>query len=221
MRFRSLTLERFSLKPAEQDFQLRFRIVGPQDREIFSKDFTSQVVAAKGHAPIKGLDGKPVRGLGVGEFAIPADLPEGQYTLFVSEVNERFNEEKRVFQVRRWQTPRFKTEVKFDRKAYGPGDPVKIQVKAVLVKELGAPTFPRIGAVVDVDGQNPPVATQFKSADDGTDVEFTCNLPPHLKPGVGNVTITCNDGGRLETTIRTLPIVLRDMQVDFYPRGAI
>ena len=218
VRFRSLTLERFSLKPAEQDFHLRFRIVGPRE-VIFNQEFVSQVIAGKDQTPIKGPDGKPVRGLGVGEFALPTDLPEGPYTLFVSEVNERFNEEKRTFQVRRSQTPRFNKEVQFDRDSYGPGDQVSFQVKAVPVMGMGGRGTLQVTAAVDVDGHNPPVEMRDKIADDGAHFEFTCTLPPQLDRGVGKVTITCNDGTGPETTIRALPIALRDLQVEFYPEG--
>src|ERR1019366_8233228 len=80
VRFRSLTLERFSLKPAEQKFHLRYRIVGPSNVEIYSKEFASTVIADEGQKLIKGPQGEELDCLGGGEFTLPADLAGGQST---------------------------------------------------------------------------------------------------------------------------------------------
>ena len=218
VRFRSLTLERFSLKPPAQDFHLRYRIANPRNEEIYAKEYASQVVAAKDMSLIKGPDGRPLRGLGAGEFTLPPELPEGFYTLTVSELNERFNEEKRSFQVRRWQTPRFNKEVTFHRSSYGPGDQVKIQVRATPVQgELpGGRNNIQVNVQLKVDGN--PLPEQNRNTDDGR-TEFEFNLPGQIFKGVGTVIVRCDDGGGPETTVRNLPIVLRDLSVDFYPEG--
>ena len=223
VRFRSLTLERFSLKPAQQKFHLRYRIVGPRNVEIFNKEVATKLLAPDKNDPakktaLKGPDGAPVFGVGVGEFALPADLAEGEYTLQVSEVNDRFHEEKRSFLVRRWQAPRLNKEVQFNRSSYGPGDPVKIQVRAVPVQ--GQQQFRNnmnIQARAVVDGVN--VFDQNRQTDNEGRAEFDFTLPPQILKGVGVVTVECNDGGNVETVVRNLPIVLRDLHVAFFPEG--
>ena len=109
VRFRSLTLERFQPQagPAKIPPAL-YRIVGPNNVEIFKKEAASELVVADTNDPaktnaLKGPDGAALFGLGVGEFALPPELAEGEYTLQVSEVNEQLAEEKRSFLVRRWQ----------------------------------------------------------------------------------------------------------------------
>ncbi len=105
VRFRSLTLQRFSLKPAQENFHLLYRIVGPNNTPICKHESSSQLVAGANRVPVKGPDGQPIAGIGVGECALPADLPPGQYDLCCSEANERFREEKRSFTVEDRLTP--------------------------------------------------------------------------------------------------------------------
>lgn len=105
VRFRSLTLERFSLKPSQQKFDLRYRIVGPKNESIYAQEVASQVVLGPKNEPIKGPGGMEIHCIGAGEFTLPEKLADGQYTLIVNEVNERFNEEKRTFLIHSGQTP--------------------------------------------------------------------------------------------------------------------
>src|SRR5262249_49484022 len=89
VRYRSLTLEPFSLKPAQEKFHLRYRIVGPKNQELYNHEAAGAVVGPN-NEPIKGPRGEDLHSLGAGEFTLPANLAGGQYTLFVSEVNDRF-----------------------------------------------------------------------------------------------------------------------------------
>ena len=219
VRFRSLTLERFSLKPSGQEFHLRYRIVGPNNVEVYNKEFAGQLVNAKTNAPIKGPTGQPLFGLGAGEFALPADLPGGQYTLFVSEVNDRFREDKRVFIVQRLQAPRFNKEVTFNRSSYGPGDEIKITVRISPVQgmQAGFRNNINVNAVLVIDdGMH---GNENRNTDNEGRVDFTFRLPAQMAKGVGKVTITCNDGASPETVVRMVPIVVRDLVIDFYPEG--
>ena len=161
-----------------------------------------------------------MRGIGVGECVLPVDLPEGRYTLTVSEVNERFNETKRPFQVRRRKTARFHKEVQLDRDSYGPGDTVRIRVKAnPIAGAQGAGGALRITPQVEVDGQTLALQTQNQWGGDASYAEFNYLLPAQLFRGVGKVTISCSDGGEPETVVRALPIALRDLQVELNPEG--
>ena len=64
----------------------RLELVGPRGEEIDKKEVASQIIAAKDKLAIKGPTGQPLRGLGAGEFVLPADLVEGWYTLTVAEI---------------------------------------------------------------------------------------------------------------------------------------
>ena len=71
VRFRSLTLERFSLKPAHQPFHLRYRILGPRNEEIYKADVASEVVVGNQKAPVRGPKNENLFGIGTGEFTLP------------------------------------------------------------------------------------------------------------------------------------------------------
>ncbi len=226
VRFRSLTVERFSLQPAKDKFHLRFRIVGPTGAEIYRHDAAAQVIADGKKAPLLGPDGQPLAGLGVGEFTLPANLPGGEYSVSVNEVNERFREEKRKFIVHRWQQPRFSKDLHFHRTSYGAGDRVIMKLRVVPVQGI-VPGFAnnlRLNGRAVVDGQPVDVRQKNNGFADGTvDAEGNCemefDLPGIIAKGVGTVTIECNDGGSIETFQRAIPIVTRELDIAFYPEG--
>ena len=251
--FRSLTLERFSLQPAAEDLNLRFRLVAPNQQELFRKEVSSRLVEDnKEKTPILGPDGRPLRGVGTGEFVLPANLAGGVYTLFVGDLGARFTEERRTFLVHRWQAPRFNKEVEFDRASYGPGDMVVVHGKVTRLGEdkggaigmgggfpggggpMGRPGFRqgggfpppggdngiRVIAQVAIDGQI-LVNSAINNIDESGAFSVEFRIPP-AQPnsnGVGAISLEFQDGGNVETLVRPIPIVLRDVLVDFYPEG--
>jgi hypothetical protein len=241
VRFRSLTLERFSLRPAAEELHLRFRITGPGGHELYKHDTLSRVVAGKDKAPVTGPDGQPLHGLGLGEFVLPQGLPGGVYTLSVGELQDRFPEEKRTFLVHHWQAPAFNKEAEFHRNSYGPGDRVVLRGKASLLADKaggagGAPMAPQpfgpggmvggggmagdgvnVQANVVIDGQQTASFNQTTDPDGNFAFEF--GLPAKLANGDGTVVLTLSSGGQIETLVRPIPIVMRDVAVDFYPEG--
>ncbi|MBI2807823.1 MAG: hypothetical protein HYX68_22810 [Planctomycetes bacterium] len=219
VRFRSLTLERFSLKPANQKFHLLYRVVNPRGDEIFRKEVASRLILGPNQQPLRGPGGQELHGLGVGEFALPTNLPTGSYTLFVSEVNERFTEEKRVFQVRRWQQPRFHKEVTFHRPTYGAGDQIKMQVRFTPVagaQPKKGKTL-RVNARVVIDGDE--TFKQSVEADALGRAAFEFSVPVQLHTGLGKVALEADDGGARESLVREIPLVVRDLGVEFFPEG--
>ena len=214
VRFRSLTLERFSLKPAQQKFHLRYRIIGPDNKEYFNKEAASTLVAGPNNEPIKGPHGEELYCLGAGQFTLPANLALGPYTLCVSEVNERFNEEKRTFLVHR-----LNKELKFHRSSYGPGDQLKMQVRVLPVQSLpiGFRNNIQVNARITIDGVY--VWSQDAQTDNEGRCAFECTLPDKIATGAGAVILEINDGGPTEKLVRDIPLVVRDVQVDFYPEG--
>lgn len=220
VRYRSLTLERFSLKPSQEAFHLRYRILGPRGEEVpnSAKEVASQLVDAK-NQPIKGPNGQPLLGLGVGEYPLPADIASGQYTLVVNEVNERFHEEKRTFLVNRWQTPRFNKEVTFHRSSYGAGDQVRVTVRVTPIEGRAANVRGGIRVEAQARVDNDVVHNQWHNTDENGRIDFEFAIPNQVFKGVGTLTIKCEDGGSQETMVRPIPIAVRDLQVDLYPEG--
>jgi hypothetical protein len=218
VRFRSLTLERFSLKPAQPKFHLRYRILGPDNKELYNKEVASNILGPN-NEPVKGPDGEELSCLGAGEFTLPANSVGGHYTLYVSEVNERFNEEKRTFLVHRWQAPRFHKELQFHRSSYSAGDQLKAQVRVVPLQEPAAgfrANIP-ISARITVDGV--PLWSQDGATDNDGRWALECNLPNKIDMGTGTVVLECGEGALKDRLVRDIPLVVRDLQVEFYPEG--
>jgi hypothetical protein len=226
VRFRSLTLERFSLKPAQEDLRLRFRITDPRHADVAGSQLEGSAQIAVDGSSVKGPDGRPLRGIGGGEFVIPQNLAGGQYTLHVAEAAGRFPEEKRTFMVHQWQAPRFNKEITFDRSSYGPGDHMEITARGVPVEgngpgPAGVPER-RVAAIMTltIDGQNFWNDRNFVDAD-GRIRSPAITLPgiEQMSKGQGIVSVTFDDGGNRETIVRPVPIVLGKVLVDFYPEG--
>ena len=230
--FRSLTLERSSLKPADKDFELSFRLVralGKQEQnvEVLDPD-TGAAAQLQGQArrkdkegkAIVGPDGNPIRGIGAGAFKLPEDLGGGEYTLIVSETQERFPAERRRVLVNRYQAPRLYKDVDFTRKSYGPGDVVTASCKVSPVEGGRVLAGMPVTAAAEVDGMKCEMVT---AANLVTDQRGECavqfKLPAAIERGEGILSVTFTDGGNVETTVETIPIVLKKLKVEFFPEG--
>jgi hypothetical protein len=226
VRFRSLTLDRASLRPAQDDLNLRFTLVSPQGGEqVILRGSTrlrkesDQVILS---GPSTGKDSVPVRGVGAGEYRLPDNLPGGMYTLKVSEEQGRFPEQQRKFVVNRYQKPRFNKKLDYNRKTYGPGDEVQARFQASHARG-GPVTHTALEAQVRIDGKT--YDAQGKQVSDRETLRFQTDgqgeallrfkLPAEIERGQASLTVTLQD----ETLVRTIPIVLKKLLVDFYPEG--
>src|SRR5262249_48194457 len=99
--FRTLTLERFSLKPPAQKIGLRYTLFDAQRKRVMQRES----VAGPG-------------GVGGGEFALTEQLADGDYTLEVTQVGDqqRMEPVRRLVRIHREEVP----EVQFDRPQYRP-----------------------------------------------------------------------------------------------------
>jgi hypothetical protein len=226
--FRSLTLDRFSLAPAREDFRLQYALTLPtgEQRAVLVGGNSLFGEGPKGQlAPVLGPDGQPVRGVGAGSLFLPLDAPGGEYTLTVREERQRFAEQSRKFVVNRYQKPRLDKVLNFNRSSYGPGDEVQVSCRAtradtglaladrsvrVLVqiddKTFGADGKERAGpfnARTDTDGR---ALVRFK-------------LPERIDRGQASVAVTFDDGGTIETIVRTIPVIVKKLSVEFFPEG--
>jgi hypothetical protein len=218
VRFRSLTLERFSLKPAQEDFELVYRVTDPTGAEVFKLEGKSEVTLSKGQGPLRGPDGKTLRGIGAGDFTIPPGAAGGEYTLTVSDAKNRFPAERRKFLVNQYQAPRLNKELELTRKSYGPGDPVEASCKVSRVEGGKAVVNQPVVATASVDGK--PVATVNLRTDAWGNVPpIHFRLPPQMDRGQGSLAVQLTDGANHETIVRPIPIVLKKLFMDFYPEG--
>jgi hypothetical protein len=218
VRFRSLTLERFSLKPAQENLQLHYRITNPLGAEVFNLQGSALLV--RDGKTVPGPDGKPLRGIGAGEFPIPFGSPGGEYTLSVSETQNRFAVETRKFLVNQYQAPRLNKELEYSRKSYGPGEEVEALCKVARV-EGGTPLVNQpVTPTVQVDGRPCPlVGGVLRTDSQGKVPPIRFKLPDRIDRGAGTLSVQFTDGANLETLVRPIPIVLRKLHVEFFPEG--
>jgi hypothetical protein len=88
--FRSLTLDRARFLPPAKDVPLWFEVRSAAGKPVPGCELTGlnrPAVARRdgGSDPVLGPDGQPVRGVGTGAFALPAEMSLGEYTLAVYE----------------------------------------------------------------------------------------------------------------------------------------
>src|SRR5262249_52039714 len=153
---------------------------------------------------ILGPDLKPIRGIGCGEYHLPADSKGGEFTLTVHEINGRFPDEKRKFMVNKYSQDRLNKELEFEKKSYGPGEEV-IAVCKVTLAENPVPVaglMPRVSA--HVDGKEISVAP-LGVTDAAGQVRVKAILPTKIDKGVSSLTVEFSDGGSFEPITRTIP----------------
>jgi hypothetical protein len=226
--FRSLTLDRFSLKPPQEDLDLQFFLASPgpgnPERLIAQGRTSLYEVEQNVMKPLNGPDGKPLRGIGVGSVVLDENAPGGEYALIVRETRKRFPEQRRKFLVNKYEKPKLNKELDFSRKSYGPGDEVSARCTAKYLD--GKPVKNcRVEAVVSIDnrqygsqGEPSSEAFLFQTDEEGR-VSIHFKLPKEIERGLGTVSVRFDERAMPETIVRPLPIVLKKLDVEFFPEG--
>jgi len=217
--FRSLTLNRATMQPPEEDFVLEYSLIGPRGQKLWSMNGETRLRTAseRGSRVLLGVDQKPIRGIGAGEFHIPDVYDGGEYTLVVREMRNRFPEEKRKVLVNKYKPDRLFKELDFHRKTYGPGDEVIANCK--VSTEAGPVANKEVAAVqVNVDGHPVPAIALGRTDARGW-VRIRAVLPKEMDKGVASMTVVFTDGGARESIQKPIPISLKKLFVEFYPEG--
>ena len=197
--FRSLTLTRKSMR-STLDVPIRFELIDPSGAVVDG-------------AMIEGVTD---RGVGNGAFNLPSTAPGGPYTLVAKSLDGFFPEERCSFQVRVYRVPRFKKDLEFRRRSYGPGETVEADF-AVERAEGGVLAGAAVQVTARVDDQIIHQESTTTSASGTCLVSFT--LPELIDRGVGSLSVVVDDGGTRETETETIPIQLGSLTVDFHPEG--
>lgn len=224
--FRSLTLDRFSMKPATDELLLTFILTGPQGNQIQVWHHTPRLLNEKTGQEVLGPDKKPVRGIGTGLYTISPEMPGGEYTLEVKDMFNRFSPEKRKFVVNRYQKQRLNKELKFDKPSYGPGADVVANLKVEKVDGgipvAGKPVVVTIrvdGETYTTDGQPNPNAKFTTKTDALGTVAIRFKLPAQIKKGDASLNVEVSDGANFEAYPRPIPVVVNKLQMEFFPEG--
>jgi hypothetical protein len=197
--FRSLTLERHSFH-GELDLPIRFELLDPSGAMV----------------PSMFNEGMTQRGVGNGAFSLPQNLAGGEYTLVCKSLDGYFPDERCSFQVQAYRVPRFKKQLEFRRRSFGAGDLVEADF-AVQRAEGWPVVNGKVLMIAVVDGKQ--IARHEQQTSTGGTCLLSFPLPSHLSEGKGQLTISIDDGGTLETMSKTIPIELGRVDVAFYPEG--
>ncbi|MFY2559664.1 MG2 domain-containing protein [Corallococcus terminator] len=149
-------------------------------------------------------------------WPIPAGQAGGEYTLRISDPWTAGAPVERKFEVRAYRAPRLKTQVKFLRDGYGPGDTVTATLD-VTRAEGGVPETAKVSATALVDGVS--VAQETCAVDPQGRCTVRFNLPKAIERGEGTLAFTIQDGGVVETAAKTIPILLQTLDLAMYPEG--
>ncbi len=153
-------------------------------------------------------------GVAANDFELPAEAEGGEFTLRLDADDGTTLEKKLI--VSSYEAPRFQKELEFLRKAYGPGDSASA---AIAVKRAtGEPHAgkPLVGVVTvdDVEVARVPATTD---AEGKAVLRFA--LPASIERGDGLLTVLVADGGVTESIQKRIPIILRALDVAFFPEG--
>jgi hypothetical protein len=172
-----------------------------------------QLVSPKGAVVLR----KRVRqqnGYGTNDFVVPPGVPGGEYKVRVVAFDGVTAERPVV--VSTYEAPRIKKKLELLRKAYGAGDEVTATV--TLKRPTGEPLANHaVVAAVRLDGQDLPRVALKTNADGGGLVRF--GLPKEITVGDGLLTVLVEDGGVTESVSKRIPIIVKRMQLSFFPEG--
>lgn len=146
---------------------------------------------------------------------VPVDAAGGVYTAKISLFGSAVSERK--FEVRAFTPPRFKTQIVFLREGYRPGESVSASI-TVKNAEGGVPDGALLTVIAHADGREVfrQDGLQLDTAG-GLTVSFS--LPAAMESGDGVLAFVVEQGGQQETASKTIPVLLDDYRVEFYPEG--
>lgn len=159
-------------------------------------------------------------GTASGDFQLSPDWPGGiykirSYTNWQKNTPEMPFFEKEIT-VQDVVLPRLKMKIDFEKKAYGPGDEVglKIEVKKLDNKPLENAAFQ---SVVSLSGKE---YQRFRTSLDNEGKGLVIfKLPKELTSSDGLVNLLFSHEGQTESISRSIPIVLNDIKLSFFPEG--
>jgi hypothetical protein len=149
-------------------------------------------------------------------WEISEGQPGGEYTVKVSHQQLGIPPAERRFDIRAYRAPRIKTQIKFFRDGYGPGDTVGASLEAIRA-EGGVPANAKVKIVARVDGSE--VHSSTATVDGKGNCTAMFKLPAKIERGEGTLAFIINDGGAVETASKTIPILLQTVDLSVYPEG--
>ncbi|MEO1483106.1 MAG: MG2 domain-containing protein [Myxococcota bacterium] len=148
------------------------------------------------------------------DFEIPEGVQGGEYKIKV-QTSDGLSGEREIV-VSTYEAPRIKKKLEFMRKAYGAGDTVKATIE--VKRPTGAPLADHpLRPVGTLEGRPLDIAAATTNARGEATVSFT--LPTTINKADGLLSIMVEDGGITESISKRIPIVLKKVQMGFFPEG--
>ena len=226
--FRSLTLDRVSFRPPAREqnlqYELKARTTGQVHGTVSGSTELARVAGGRVE-PVAGPDGQPLRGVGCGVVVLPADLPDGDYTLTLTEVAPPNGlppavafPVTRTIRVRSGAAERYQKKIGFGGAGYAPGQAAEGWAE-LKQQDQPAAGVPVTMLAMDASGKEIPMRTTPATGPDGR-ARFLVHLPPTLPPGDVRVKITFHTpGNSSEEVAGRVPVVGRNLHVEFFPEG--
>jgi hypothetical protein len=153
-------------------------------------------------------------GTATNDFEIPEGVQGGEYQ--IRAIADDGVKVERPIIVSTYEPPRVKKKLEFVRKAYGPGDEVTATLE--IKRPTGEPLANKsLEAIVRLDDVELPRVRLTTNAEGGALVRFS--LPGQIARGDGLLTVLVEDGGVTESVSKSVPILLKKLQFDFYPEA--
>jgi hypothetical protein len=227
--FRSLTLDRVTFAPPDREQIFRYELRTTKGTPIHGGVLTGSTNLVRVNAgkvePIMGPDGKPVRGIGTGEFLMPPSAPDGDYSLVLTELPHPAGYPPTVpapvtrqIKVRAGVIEIYRKEIGAERASYSAGETVQAwaQLKLQDVPVVGAEVKE---VIVEADNQRlelvvPPTRT---GPDGKAHLQF--DLPPLLDRGDVRLKVTFKTENGEESVADRVPVIGQRVIVEFFPEG--
>ena len=174
----------------------RWKVLGPREDEVASGEVSYR------------------DSVGAMSWEIPVDAVGGDYVLRVEGDNGA--PAQRKFRIRQYRAPRLRTQLDFLKRGYLPGEEVVALVQASRADGTVLSTA-KASASVLLDGERIFQQEEIPWVDGTGRVSFV--LPKEISVGEGVLNVVIEDGGDLETAAKSLPILLDNYSVSFYPEG--
>ena len=232
--FRSLTLDRSTFAPPTREQLFRYELVAPNGHPVRVGVVSGGTELARVERrsgvedaiePIRGPDGKPLRGVGAGAIALPPDATDGDYTLVLRELPHAAGYAPavpfpvtRALKVRSAATEVYHKRTTFlGAASYSAGDTVEAEAELKLRDKPEAGV--EVQAVATADDQSIDVfAEQPTTGPDGK-AHLRFKLPAALERGDVRLKVTFKTKAGEETLAERVPVVGRNVVVEFFPEG--
>lgn len=159
-------------------------------------------------------------GMAKGDFKLPTDLPGGQYTFQAYTLWQTNDENPKIFskkvQIQKVILPKLKMDFDFVQEAFAPGDKVHASLK-LESNENKAIANKDFDYTIKVKG------TKYRTFSGKTDLVGTADisflLPKEIDSRDVTINVALNHKGSRESIARTIPVLLSEIDLQFYPEG--